>query len=419
MLSESKKNGEIEVKNEIEEANDSKITKDIDIENEDIGMEQFMEQIDKSMDRIYVGDILKGKIISVNEDEVLVDISYIMDGIIIKEEFSEDGILNPMDIVSVGDEINVYVLKLDDGEGNIVLSRKRAERIVVWDDLEKIYKNEDQILVIIEKLVKGGAIAHYKGVRVFIPASHISLGYVEDLSEYIDVEMKVKIIEFDKEDKRVVASRKVVEKEEFEKNKNKVYSEIKIGDKRNGVVRRMEKYGSFIDIGGVDGLLHISEMSFKRILHPSEVMNVGDKLEVIIQDIDKENDRISLKLSNQFENPWDSIFSKFNIGDIVTGKVVRLKPFGAFVDIGDGLEGLLHISEISEERINKVSDVLKINQEIEVLILDIKEKEKRISLSMKGIDEEEEFNYDEYIDEEDEFSSTLGDLFKDKFDKLK
>ncbi|BEP28280.1 30S ribosomal protein S1 [Helicovermis profundi] len=383
-------------------------------------MDDFMEQIDKSMNRIYPEDILKGRVISVNDEEVIVNIGYIMDGIITREEFSEDGILNPRDIVNVGDEINAFVVKVDDGEGNIVLSRKRAERIVVWDDLQKFYDKEEDITVGIDELVKGGALAHFKGVRIFIPASHVSASYTEDLTEYIGVEMKIRLIEFDKDSKKVVGSRKVVEKEELDVLKNNLWSVIKIGEKRNGVVRRLEKYGAFVDIGGTDGLLHISEMSFKRILHPSEVMSEGDKIEVIVQDFDKEKGRISLKLAVQYENPWDDIYSRFNVGDIVEGNVVRLKPFGAFIDIGEGIEGLLHISEISEERVNKVSDVLKINQKVEVAILDIKQDEKRISLSIKeALNNDSSYDFDDYEEDDKGIEPTLGDLFKDKFDKLK
>lgn len=390
---------------------------------EELTMADLMDQVDKSMKRFYPGDVVEGVVLSVNEEEVMVSLGAISDGIITLEEFSEDSTLNPPDIIAVGDRLNVMVVKTDDGSGNMILSRKRAEKVVAWDEMDEAFKNDSAFIVTVKEVVKGGVVSDYKGIRVFIPVSKLSASYVEDMSNFLNIDLKVKLIEYDREKRKIVASRREIEREELDLTKGKVLSELKIGEKRSGTVTRLADFGAFVDIGGADGLLHISEMSFKRIMHPSEVLAEGDKIEVSILDIDKEKGKIALKLSDTFENPWNDINSHLSVGDIVNGKITRLLPFGAIMELESGLEGLIHISKISENRINKPSEVLAIGDEVTVAVLDIKAEEKRISFSIvDALGEEANADYNEYLEEEedeDEFSSTLGDLFKDKLGKLK
>lgn len=410
-----------EIKDQEEEIKDPEV--EIKDQEEELTMADFMDEVDNSMKRVYPGDVVKGTVLSVNEEEVMVSLGAISDGIITVEEFSEGGTINPPDIIAVGDELNVMVVKTDDGTGNMVLSRKRAEAVVALEDLDEAFKNDSAFLVTIKTAVKGGVVADYKGVRVFIPASKLSASYVEDMSDFLNLELKVKLIEYDREKNKVVASRREIEQAELDVTKGKVLGELKIGEKRTGTVTRLANFGAFVDIGGTDGLLHISEMSFKRILHPSEVLAEGDKIEVSILDIDKEKGRIALKLSDTFENPWNDIDSHISVGDIVTGKITRLLAFGAIMELESGLEGLIHISKISENRVNKPSDVLAVGEEVTVAVLDIKPAEKRISFSIvDALGEDANADYNEYLEEdeeEDEFASTLGDLFKDKLSKLK
>lgn len=384
---------------------------------EEVSMNDLMDKVDESMVHINSGDIVKGVVISVNEDEVLVNIGFMTDGIISKEEISNEKEANPTDIVKVDDEIFVYIMKVNDGEGNVLLSKKRADNIRVWDKLKEILDENKTLEVTVSEIVKGGATAYVEGVRAFIPASQMSNAYVENLQDYKGKTLEVKIIELDKENKKLVLSRRVIEQAESEVKKDIVWNELKKGEKRKGVVTRLAKFGAFVDLGGIDGLIHVSDLSWKRVLDPSEVVSVGDEVEVYVLDFDKVKGRISLGLKDVEGNPWNNISSKYHTNDVVEGTVVKLMEFGAFVQLQSGIEGLVHLSEISEDRIAKVSDVLKVGDVVKVKIGDINEKDKRISLSIKeaadkGFGDLAKFN-------EEEQGVTLGDLLKDKFKDFK
>ncbi|MBK5242411.1 30S ribosomal protein S1 [Clostridium sp.] len=384
---------------------------------EEVSMNDVMGNIEESMVKINSGDIVRGTVISVNEEEVHVNIGYMTDGVIAKEEMSNEKEINPVDVVKVDDEIFVYIMKINDGEGNVLLSKKRADSVKVWDEFKEILDENKTLEVTVSDIVKGGATAYIKGVRAFIPASQMSDAYIENLQDFKGKTLEVKIIELDLEKKNIVLSRKVIEKIENEAKKDIVWNELKKGEKRTGVVTRLAKFGAFVDLGGIDGLIHVSDLSWKRVQDPSEIVSVGEEVEVKVLDFDKEKGRISLSFKSEEGNPWSNISSKYKTNDIVDGTVVKIMDFGAFVQLASGVEGLVHISEISEDRITNVSDVLKAGDIVKVKIGDINEKDRRISLSIKeaadkGFGDLEKFN-------QNEEGMTLGDLFKDKFKDFK
>jgi small subunit ribosomal protein S1 len=384
---------------------------------EEVSMNDVMGKIEESMVHINSGDIVCGTVISVNEDEVLVNIGFMTDGVIPKEEISNEKEANPTDVVKIDDKISVYIMKVNDGEGNVLLSKKRADNIIVWDKFQEILDENKTLEVTVSEIVKGGATAYIDGVRAFIPASQMSNAYIENLEDFKGKTLEVKIIELDKENKKVVLSRKVIEKAESDVKKDIVWNELKKGEKRKGVVTRLAKFGAFVDLGDIDGLIHVSELSWKRVQDPSEVVSVGDEVEVYVLDFDKAKGRISLGLKDVAGNPWNNISTKYHTNDIVEGTVVRLMEFGAFVQLESGVEGLVHLSEISEDRIAKVSDVLKVSDVVKVKIGDINEKDKRISLSIKEAADKSYGDLSQYNGEEQ--GVTLGDLLKDKFKDFK
>lgn len=384
---------------------------------EESSMMDLMKALDESIKVIHEGDIVKGTVISVNDKEVLVNIGYMADGIITKENLTDDHSLRPSDIVNVGDEISTYILQVNDGEGNVSLSKLLADSLGVWDEFEAALKNGTTIDVKVNEVVKGGVTANIKGVRAFIPASQLAYSYVENTNEFLGKTLTVKVIELDRDKKKVVLSRKEIEKEQAEAKKETLWSSLTKGEKRTGVVSRLAKFGAFVDLGGVDGLIHLNDLSWKRVVNPSEVVSVGDKVEVYVLDFDKAKNRISLGLKSVDENPWNTVSEKYKVGSIVDGTVKRFLDFGAFVELEPGVEGLVHISEISEDRILKVSDVLKLGDTVKVKVLEIKEKENRISLSIKEAAAKPQEDYSQFNDNAGEV--TLGDLFKDKLKGFK
>lgn len=381
-------------------------------------MESMMDEIEKSMKVLRRGDIVEGTIISVNEKEVLVNVGSSSDGIVSLEELDDD-VVNPLEIYNEGDKISVFVIKEDDGEGNIILSKKRADYERVWDEFEESKNGNLTFKVKVKEVVKGGVIAMIKGVRGFIPASQLSLNYVEDLEEFLGETLEVQAIEFDAEKQKVVLSAKSVYAKEREVKSKYLFDSMTEGQIYKGEVTRLADFGAFVDIGGADGLVHISELSWKRIKHPSEVVKVGDLVEVTVLNVDKESKKISLRLNDVQDNPWDNISEYHQVNDVSKGVVKKLATFGAFVELESGVEGLLHISEISDEHISKPADVLSIGQEIEVMIVGIDEAKKNISLSMKALSGEEGIDVSEYLEEEESHDTTIGSLFKDKLKNLK
>lgn len=390
----------------------------MDNDNELNSMNEVMDQIDSSMKNVRNGEVVKGKVISVTDEQAVVNIGYIVDGVLPKSEVCKDENVNMDEVLKVGDEIYVYVIKTNDEDGNVLLSKIKADREICWGRLTELLKDDKAFEIEVKQVVKGGVTADLYGLRAFIPASQLSVKYVSDLNEFLGKTLLVKIIELDKSKARIVLSRKEVEKLEVEKKREKLWSSISKGDKVKGVVSRLTGFGAFIDLDGVEGLAHISELSWRRIKNPSEVVSVGDCVEVYVLNADKDKNRISLSLKDTEKSPWNNIDERYNINDIVDGTVSKLINIGAFVEIEPGVEGLVHISEISEEHIAKPSDVLKVGDRVKVRILDINVKDNRISLSIKDAVDKPKDNFKQYLDE-DESGVTLGDLLKDKLKNIK
>ncbi|NLY78255.1 MAG: bifunctional 4-hydroxy-3-methylbut-2-enyl diphosphate reductase/30S ribosomal protein S1 [Tissierellia bacterium] len=354
---------------------------------ENINDNKMMEAIENTMRNIRSGEIIKGKVISVSEDEIIVNINYKSDGVIPKEEISNDSTFDYRSAYKVGDEIEVYVLKKNDGDGNVILSRKMVENIRGWDELERIYKEKEVVECKTIDEVKGGLSVLVKGMKGFIPASQISVKYVDDLSQYKGRVLNARIIELNKKKNRIILSSKEVEKENIAREREKLWDNLEVGKIIEGEVKRIADFGAFVDIGGVDGLIHISDLSWERVNHPSEVLSIGEKVKVQILNIDSEKNRISLGLKHTLPKPWDIFVEKRKVGDIVTGKVIKIVNYGAFVRLEEGVDGLIHISQISTEHISNPSEKLKVGDTIQAMIINIDEKEQKIGLSTKAIEQ--------------------------------
>jgi small subunit ribosomal protein S1 len=372
--------------------------------NEDNSMKDFLAGYD--VKRISTGEILKGTVIDVNDKEVMVNINYAFDGIITKEELTYED-KSPLDIVKKDDEIDVYVISPNDGEGYVLLSRVRALRITEKEDIEEAFKNNSEITVVVKEVVKGGVVASYGGIRIFIPGSQAGRGRIE-LESLVNKELQVKIIELDFENRKVVASRRVIEEDAYSKEKKALWKTIKSGEKREGVVTRIVKFGAFVDLGGIEGLIHLSDLAWERVNNAEDIVSVGDKVEVFVAEVDETKGRIALVLKDTLKEPWKVHQDAIKENDIFEGKVTRLATFGAFVEILPGIEGLVHITEITDEHIAKPSEVLKVSDVVKVKVLNINKEDRKISLSIKEANEGNK-EYLNYNDQEGEV--TLGDLF--------
>jgi len=361
---------------------------------------------DYDVKRLNRGDILKGIVIDVNDKEASVNINYAFDGLISKEELSADG-KDPRDVLSKGDEIDVYVISPNDGEGYVELSLVRVLEIKEKEDIKSAFKEQKNITVKVKNEIKGGLIAYYGNIRVFIPGSLASRERIE-LSALVGTELEVKITELDFRNNKVVGSRRIIEEEKYNKNKKVIWDSLKEGEKRNGVVKKIVKFGAFVDVGGVEGLIHLSDLSWERVNRAEDIVKEGDKVEVFIGNVDKEKERLSLILKDVAKEPWTIHGGNIKEGDIIEGKIVRLTTFGAFVE---GIEGLVHISEITDERIAKPSDVLETNQKVKVKVLNFNREDKKIALSIKDVLESNK-EYLNYVDNEDDEGTSLGDLLK-------
>ncbi|EJO5348732.1 30S ribosomal protein S1 [Clostridium botulinum] len=385
--------------------------------SEEITMKDMMEEINSSMKKIHKGELLKGKVISVSEKEAVLNIGYISDGILPKKEVVDNEDENLKDIINTDDIISVSVLEVNDGEGNVLLSKKKADVIEAWTNLQKAFKNKEILEIKVEEIIKGGAVGHIKGIRVFIPASQIDNKYVKDLNVFKGETIKGRLIELDKQKGKVVFSSRVVKEEEQAKKREKLWNSLEKGQKLDGTVRRLEKFGAFVDIGGMDGLVHNSQLAWGRVNHPSEVVAVGDKVEVYVLDFDKDTKKIALSLKDVKNDPWNTVKDKYSIGNVVEGTVVKLLNFGAFVEVESGVEGLVHISEITDENIAKPSEKLNIKDKVKVKVLGVNPDEKRMSLSIKEATEKPKQDLSKYDDSKEE-GVTLADLFGDKLKDL-
>lgn len=348
----------------------------------------MMQQIEDTFTRIRRGQIVPGEILYVTDNQIMVNINFRSDGIINRDEMPED-IEDPREHFKAGDQIDVYVVKVDDGEGNVVLSLRRIKDVKAWDDLEAKFEAKEHLNVLIKEEVNKGLVADYEGARLFMPASHAYDRFRRNLSGLVGQTVEVELIDFDKSRRRAIISRREIERERIQKEKEEFWNQIEVGQVRTGKVARLTNFGAFIELGPVDGLIHISDMSWGRIRSPKELLNVGDEIEVKVLDIDQEKERVSLGIKQLKEDPWVTFTSNYKVGDTIKGTVVSMPDFGAFVNVGDGIDGLVHISQICVEHIEKPSDVLNIGQEVEAKIVDIKDEDKKVSLSMRALVEPE------------------------------
>ncbi|MDA8233618.1 MAG: bifunctional 4-hydroxy-3-methylbut-2-enyl diphosphate reductase/30S ribosomal protein S1 [Clostridia bacterium] len=335
------------------------------------------------------GDVVTGTVVKVSDDEVLVDIGAKCEGVVPVRELSCCLVTVPKDYIKEGDKVEVVVLRVEDIEGRIIVSKQKADARKAMVGLKEAYEQGQLVKGKVTEVVKGGLLVDL-GVRAFVPASLVDRGYVEHLEQLVGQTIEAKIIEYNQEKGRVVLSRKVVVEEEAKRLKAETMANLQEGQMRKGIVRRLTNFGAFIDLGGIDGLLHVSEMAWHRVNHPSEVVKVGDEVEVMILKVENGGERISLGLKQVIPSPWTIAAEKYKPGSVVKGNVVRIAPFGAFVELEPGLDGLIHLSQLSDRRVAKADDVVSVGQEVQVKVLDVKEEEHRISLSLKDVAKDEE-----------------------------
>ncbi|MEA4970429.1 MAG: bifunctional 4-hydroxy-3-methylbut-2-enyl diphosphate reductase/30S ribosomal protein S1 [Candidatus Pelethousia sp.] len=353
---------------------------------EDTAEPSFEEAFEKTLVRIRNGQIIKGTVLQIVNGEVGIDIGYKADGYIPRSEFSANPDIDPADSIKVGDEIEVEVLKVNDGEGNVLLSRKNVESKKLWDDLMEDEDIQNKVFEGMGKeVVKGGLIATIEGIRAFIPASQLSTKYVENIGEYVGQPLSLKVIEVDKARKRIVASHKAVMMEEADQKRKELWGQLVVGSKVHGVVRRLTDFGAFVDIGGIDGLVHVTDVAWGRVKHPSDVLSIGQEVDLLIRDVDVEKQRVSLGYKQLQPKPWTMADQKYPVGSIVEGKVVRIVPFGAFVALEPTIDGLIHISQVGVKRIDKVEDEINVGDIVRCKVLDVNPEAKRISLSRREV----------------------------------
>lgn len=369
--------------------------------------------------------IVTGKVVQVGTDEVLVDIGYKSEGQIPLNELGLRADQTPADVVKVDDEIQVWVVSVDDAEGNVVLSKRRVDMETTWEELEKVHEEDGSIKAEVSQTVKGGLLVDL-GVRGFIPASQVSREFVDDLEKFVGQTLELKIIELDREKNNVVLSHRELLEAQYQAAKEKVFSSLEENTIVEGVVRRLTDFGAFVDIGdGVEGLLHVSEIAHSRIKHPSDVLSEGQEINVMVLGVDKEQERISLGLKQTIPSPWKSVAERYAVGDKVSGVVTRVVDFGAFVKVEDGVEGLVHISQLSHQHVAKAEEVVKPGDEVEVKIISLDPEARRIGLSIRELEPKPEVRkpapkqtrQTRQVEETstEELTTTLGDVFGDLF----
>ena len=347
--------------------------------------ENFAELLEQSIKTLNTGDKVLGTVTAIGNTEVQIDLGTKHAGYIPYDEVSADPAVKPEDILHVGDEIEVFVVRVNDQEGTVQLSKKKLDGLKIWDDMAAFAENKTTIEATITEENKGGLVATYKGIRVFIPASQSGVAKGGDMAGMVGKTVSMKITEVNRARRRVIGSIRAVTSEARKANQEKIWAEIENGKKYHGVVKSLTSYGAFVDIGGVDGMVHVSELSWNRIKNPAEVVKVGDEIDVYVISFDPEKHKISLGYKTAEMNPWNQFMTKYNVGDVVDAKIVKLMTFGAFAEILPGVDGLIHISQIADRRIGKPEDVLSEGQDVKVKITDVDAENKRISLSIRAL----------------------------------
>ena len=351
--------------------------------------ENFAELLEQSIKTLNTGDKVVGTVTGISNTEVQVDLGTKHAGYIPYDEVSADSSVKPEDVLKVGDEIEVFVVRVNDQEGTVQLSKKKLDGLKVWDDMAGYVENKTTIDAVITEENKGGLVANVKGVRVFIPASQSGIAKGGDMAAMVGKPVQLKITEVNRARRRAIGSIRAVTSEQRKAAQEKIWSEIEVGKQYHGTVKSLTSYGAFVDIGGVDGMVHVSELSWNRIKTPADVVKVGDEIDVYVISFDPEKHKISLGYKTAEMNPWNQFMSKYSVGDVVEAKIVKLMTFGAFAEILPGVDGLIHISQIADRRIGKPEDVLTEGQVVQVKITDIAEN-KRISLSIRALLEQPE-----------------------------
>lgn len=348
--------------------------------------QQFAELLDQqALKTLNTGDIVTGTVAEIKGNEVIVDLGFKSDGIITLDNLTDEVGAKPEDLVKIGQDIEVFVVNVNDAEGKVLLSRKKVAAMENWKKLEAAFEEKTILEGKITRVVKGGVIVNSNGSNVFIPARQVAERFVSDLQTLVNNVVKFRIIDLDKSKKRVVGSVRSILEEERKAKEDAFWNSAEVGKEYTGAVKSITNFGAFVDLGGVDGLVHISELSWNKIKHPSEIVKEGDMLKVYIKDMDKESKKISLGYKKQEDNPWVIAQNKYNIDDVISVKIVRMMPFGAFAEIIPGVDGLIHISQIADKRIGKPEDVLEIGQTVSVKITDINWENKKISLSIRAL----------------------------------
>ena len=348
----------------------------------------FEQMLEESLKTIRNGEVVDGTVIDVKPDEIVLNIGYKADGIITRSEYTNDSNADLTTMVSVGDPMTVKVLKVNDGEGQVLLTYKRLAAEKGNERLKEAYENHEVLKAPVTQILGGGLSVVVDEARVFIPASLVSDTYEKDLSKYQDQEIEFVISEFNPRRNRVIGDRRQLLVAERAEKQKELFANLHVGDTVEGVVKNVTDFGAFIDLGGVDGLLHISEMSWGRVENPKKVFKVGDELKVLVKDI--HDTKIALSLKFPESNPWANAAEDYAVGTVITGKVARMTDFGAFVELAPGVDALLHVSQISKAHVDKPSDVLKVGEEVTAKIVDLNEAEKKISLSMKALEAADE-----------------------------
>src|SRR6187397_3733012 len=352
----------------------------------DLTPDELIAALEASFRDFKDGDIVEGEVVKIDRDEVLLDIGYKTEGVIPSRELSIKHDVDPNEVVKVGDQIEALVLQKEDKEGRLILSKKRAQYERAWGRIEEVMTSGETIKGPVIEVVKGGLILDI-GLRGFLPASLVDLRRVRDLHPFVGTELEAKIIELDRNRNNVVLSRRAFLEESQSEGRKKFLESLQKGERRKGTVSSIVNFGAFVDLGGVDGLVHVSELSWKHVDHPSEVVAVGDEVTVEVLDVDMDRERVSLSLKATQEDPWQHFARTHQIGQIVPGKVTKLVPFGSFVRVEEGIEGLVHISELAERHVEIPEQVVQVNDDVMVKIIDIDLERRRISLSLKQANE--------------------------------
>lgn len=381
---------------------------------EGIVMAEEMKSEMAEVATLNVGDVLKGKVVKVENNQALVDVGYKFEAILPISEVSSLHIEKLSDVLNEGDVIEVKVLRIQEEDDKLIVSKKAIDAEKAWKELRQKFESGEVLSATVAEIVKGGLVVDV-GVRGFIPASHVELHFVEDFSDYKGRELTLKVIEMDPEKNKLILSHKAVLEDELQRKKEQTLASLEEGQVIEGTVQRLTDFGAFVDIGGVDGLVHVSEIAWHRVEHPQDVLKEGDKVKVKVLKVDREQERISLSIKETQEGPWDKAAKEIQAGDVVKGKVKRLVSFGAFVEVLPGVEGLVHVSQISRRHVATPADVLEEGQEIEAKVLEIKPDQKRISLSMKELEPVETKKQVESVPQQEQSSGglniTLGEVY--------